>query len=467
MKAPLRSGPIRPNIILVICCASVVLVGIDSTIVNVALPRIGSELGSGVTGLQWIVDAYTLVVASLLIVSGGLGDRLGRRGVFEFGLAAFGIGSFLCSLAANASWLIAFRSLQAIGGSMLNPLALAILSTVFSAGKERARAIGVWGATMGVTQGLGPCAGGLLTDCIGWRSIFWINVPIVLAMIVSGRRHIPVIPRRSDTTLDVPGQALILVTLGAATFTMIEAPRLGWGSPAVVVAASLAAVGLCGLVGWERVARNPILDYRRLKNRAVVAALAAGALVYLVMGTMLFVNTLYLQYVRQLSPIVAGLCIVPAAVAMALASPLAARLAEARGNVLPLVLTGVGICAGAAMLTGLTPSTPLVYVALAYVVITGSVTFVNPPISNIVLAAFPPEDATVAASLASTSRSIGTCLGVAVVGYVVSPGATSGAGTWSQADNGIWILMIGLGAVVVGCGWAMAEREKRWGLSRR
>ena len=181
------AGPVpdrrRRRLILVICCMSLLIVGLDNTIVNVALPSIGRDLDTRVAGLQWIVDAYTLVLASLLILGGSTGDRLGRRRVFQAGLVIFTVASLLCSVATTLGLLIAFRVLQAVGGSMLNPVAMGIIRNVFTDPRERAQAIGVWGATVGISLALGPVLGGLLVEGVGWRSIFWINVPIgILAL---------------------------------------------------------------------------------------------------------------------------------------------------------------------------------------------------------------------------------------------------------------------------------------------
>ena len=168
----------RRLLVLAICCMSLLIVGLDNTIVNVALPSIGRQLHASVSGLQWTVDAYTLVLASLLMLSGSMGDRLGRARVFETGLALFTLGSLLCSLAPTLGFLIAFRMMQAIGGSMLNPVAMSIIRNVFTDARERAQAIGLWGATIGISLALGPVVGGALVQSEGWRSVFWINIPV-------------------------------------------------------------------------------------------------------------------------------------------------------------------------------------------------------------------------------------------------------------------------------------------------
>ncbi len=171
-------------LVLAICCMSLFIVGLDSTIVNVALPSIGRELHSSVSGLQWIIDAYTLVLASLLMFSGATADRIGRRRTFQAGLSVFTVGSLLCSLAPGLGWLIVFRMVQAMGGSMLNPVAMSIITNTFTDRRERARAIGVWGGVFGLSMALGPVVGGVLVDSAGWRSIFWVNIPVGMAAIV-------------------------------------------------------------------------------------------------------------------------------------------------------------------------------------------------------------------------------------------------------------------------------------------
>src|SRR5262245_32505135 len=171
----------RRVLVLAVCCLSLFIVGIDATIVNVALPSIGHDLHAPVSGLQWTVDAYTIVIASFLMLSGSTGDRVGRRRTFQSGLALFTLGSLLCSLAPGLGWLVAFRMLQALGGSMLNPVAMSIIRNTFTDPAERARAIGVWGSVFGVSMAPGPIAGGVLVSSVGWRGIFWVNIPVGLA----------------------------------------------------------------------------------------------------------------------------------------------------------------------------------------------------------------------------------------------------------------------------------------------
>jgi len=211
-------------LVLAICCSSLFVVGLDNTIVNVALPTIQTDLGASVSQLQWVIDAYTLVVASLLILGGSTADRFGRARVFKIGLALFTAGSLLCSIAPTVELLIAFRMLQAVGGAMLNPVAMSIIRNTFTDPNERAQAIGIWGGVIGLSMALGPVLGGVLVEGIGWRSIFWVNVPVGLAAIVLTARYVAESRAPRARRFDPLGQALVFTLLTSVTYAIIEAP---------------------------------------------------------------------------------------------------------------------------------------------------------------------------------------------------------------------------------------------------
>ncbi|HEY6036999.1 MAG TPA: MFS transporter, partial [Kofleriaceae bacterium] len=238
----------RPNLVLAICCMSLLVVSMDITIVNVALPSIRRDLTATTSGLQWVIDAYTLVVASLLMLAGSLADRFGRRRTFQTGLVVFTTASALCSIAPNLPALIAFRMLQAIGASMLNPVAMSIITNTFLDPKARARAIGVWGAVVGVSMALGPLVGGGLTELVGWRSIFWINIPIGVAAIVLAQLFVPESKAPHARRVDPVGQALVLGALAAVTYAVIEGPHHGWGSPLITALFAFAACAIATLL---------------------------------------------------------------------------------------------------------------------------------------------------------------------------------------------------------------------------
>ena len=250
--APHELSHARRNLILAICCTSLFIVGLDTTIVNVALPSIGRELHASVSGLQWVIDAYILVLASLFMLSGSTADRVGRRRTFQAGLALFAVGSLLCSLAPGLGWLVAFRMLQAVGGSMLNPVALSIVTNVFIEPRERARAIGVWGGVFGLSMALGPIVGGALVDTVGWPGIFWVNVPVGIAAIILTALYVPESRAPRARRPDPVGQVLVIVLLASLIYAFIEGPGRGWTAAAILACFALAAVALAGLIGYER-----------------------------------------------------------------------------------------------------------------------------------------------------------------------------------------------------------------------
>ncbi len=250
--------------ILAICCLSLFVVGLDITVVNVALPSIGRDLDASLSGLQWTVSAFTLVVATLLMFSGSTADRIGRRRVFVWGLSVFSLASVLCALAPSVEVLVGARVLQAVGGSMMNPVAMSIVTNTFTDPRERAQAVGVWGAVFGVSMALGPIVGGALVSAAGWRSIFLINVPVGLAAIALALRYIPESRAPAPRRFDPVGQALMIVLLGAVTFGVIQSPGLGWTSPAIVAAFTASAAALVGLLAYEPRREDPLVDLAAL-----------------------------------------------------------------------------------------------------------------------------------------------------------------------------------------------------------
>src|ERR1700678_3212036 len=256
----------RQYLVLAICCLSLFIVGLDATIVNVALPSIGRELHASVSGLQWTIDAYTLVLASLLMLSGSMADRFGRRRTFIVGLSVFSAGSLLCSLAPNIELLVVFRMLQAVGGSMLNPVAMSIITNTFTEPRERAQAVGVWGAVVGISMALGPVLGGALVTSAGWRSIFWINIPVGIVAIVLALRYIPESKAPRARRIDPVGQALVIVLLASLTYGIIEAPDHGWCSPLIVTAFALALLSLVGILRYEPRRAEPLIDLRFFRS---------------------------------------------------------------------------------------------------------------------------------------------------------------------------------------------------------
>jgi len=439
---------------------SLLLVGMDVTIVNVALPSIRSDLNVSLSGLQWTIDAYILVLASLLMLAGSTADRLGRRRTFQTGLVVFTAGSLLCSLAPGLGALIAFRMVQAVGASMLNPVAMSIITNVFTEPRERARAIGVWGGVVGISLGLGPVVGGVLVETVGWRSIFWINIPIGMAAIALTACFVPESRAPRARRVDAVGQMLVIVALASVTYAIIEAPQAGWTSSTTLGLFALFVVAIGMLLAYEPRRVDPLLELRffgsaPFSGATVIAISAFGAF-----SGFLFLNTLYLQDVRGLSALQAGLCTLPLAVMTLIFAPLSGRIVASRGPRIPLLAAGAAMCAGGLMLVGLGADTPLGWILASYFVFGLGFGLVNAPITNTALSGMPRSQAGVAAAVASTSRQVGAALGVAVVGSVLNSGLTGPLTIgFTAASQPAWWIIAGCGLTVLGIG---ALTSGRW-----
>ena len=431
-----------------ICCLSLFIVGLDITVVNVALPSIGEELGAGISGLQWTVGAYTVVMASLLMFSGSMADRLGRKRTFVTGLTVFTVASLLCSLAPSVELLIVFRVLQAVGGSMMNPVAMSIITNTFTDPRERAQAVGVWGAVFGVSMALGPIVGGTLVSSVGWRSIFLINIPVGLAAIVLTLRFVPESRAPRPRRFDPVGQLLVIVLLASVTYGIIEAPSRGWSSATILATFAASAAALVALLLYEPRRGEPLIDLRFFRSTPFAASISISVAAFAAFGGFLFLNTLYLQEARGLSPVEAGLAIMPMALMTVVAAPLSGRLVGRRGPRLPLLIAGVCSVTACAMLTAIDVSTPLAWLFAAYVVFGIGFGFVNAPITNAAVSGMPRAQAGVASAIATTSRQFGQTLGVAVVGAIVAshPAASSSSAPawWTLTGCGVVVLVLGL-----------------------
>src|SRR3954447_19347060 len=403
----LQSSEARHRVrVLLICCMSLFMVGLDITAVNVALPAIGQELHAGISGLQWTVDAYTVVLASLLMFSGSMADRLGRKRTFILGLVVFSAASGLCSLASSAGMLVGFRALQAVGGSMLNPVAMSIIANTFTDPRERAQAVGVWGAVFGVSMALGPIFGGTLVSAIGWRPIFWLNLPVGLAAIVLALRFIPESKAASPRRVDPVGQILVLVGLASLTYGIIEAPARGWSSPVIVAALAASAAAGLALLRYEPRREEPLIDLRFFRSIPFASAITLSVAAFATFGAFLFLNTLYLQGTRGLSPVEAGLATVPLALMTVVTSPLSGGIVGRRGPRLPLAIAGVCFVVACTMLTGIGPDTSLAHLLAAHLVFGLGFGMVNAPITNAAVSGMPRAQAGVAAAIATTSRQV-------------------------------------------------------------
>ncbi|MGW4239156.1 MFS transporter [Streptomyces sp. NPDC004749] len=453
----------RKLLVLAICCMSLLIVSLDNTVLNVALPSMREELNASVSGLQWTIDAYTLVLASLLMLAGSTADRIGRRKVFMAGLVVFTLGSLLCSIAPNLEALVAFRMVQAVGGSMLNPVAMSIITNTFTAPRERARAIGVWGAVVGISMAAGPLIGGLLVDSVGWRSIFWLNLPVGLAALLLTWRYVPESrapePRRPDPV----GQLLIIGVLGALTYAIIEAPAAGVTSPLILTFAAVAALCLVGLLLYEPRRAQPLIDLRFFHSAPFSGATVIAVCAFAALGGFLFLNTLYLQEVRGLSALHAGLYMLPMAALTFVCAPLSGRLVGSRGPRLSLLIAGTAMTLSGVLFAAFDAAATTSLMFTGYVAFGLGFGMVNAPITNTAVSGMPRSQAGVAAAVASTSRQIGQTLGVAVIGAVLAGGIASAASPSAGARPGAGAASAGYAAefldasrpawwIITGCG---------------
>ncbi|MFG1669142.1 MFS transporter [Streptomyces sp. Y7] len=459
-------SPRRRMLVLAICCMSLLIVSLDTTALNVSLPAMQRDLGASTSGLQWTIDAYTLVLASLLMLAGSTADRIGRRRVFMTGLVLFTIGSALCSLAPSLDWLIVFRMVQAVGGSMLNPVAMSIITNTFTDPRERARAIGVWGGVVGISMAAGPLVGGLLVDAVDWRAIFWVNLPVGLTALLLTLRFVPESRAPKARRLDPVGQLLVIALFGALTYAIIEAPNTGFAS--VLPFAAVAAAALLGLLWYEPRRAEPLIDLRFFRSVPFSGATLIAIGAFAALGGFLFLSTLYLQNVRGLDALHAGLWMLPMATPMFLCAPLSGRLVGTRGPRLPLLVAGVAMTTSCAMFALFEAETSNVTLLLGYVLFGIGFGFVNAPITNTAVSGMPRAQAGVAAAVASTSRQLGQTLGVAVIGAVLAAGvgtssykesfvSAAGPGWWVLTGCGLLVLVVG--AVTSGP-WARRTAER-------
>jgi EmrB/QacA subfamily drug resistance transporter len=428
---------------------SLLIVSMDATIVNVAIPNIRADLGASASQLQWVIDIYTLVLASLLLLSGATADRFGRRRTFQIGLTVFALGSLLCSLAPNIETLILARMLQAIGGSMLNPVAMSIITQVFTGRVERARAIGVWGGVVGISMALGPIVGGALIELVNWRAVFWINLPICAAAILLTAIFVP--ESRSVTMRDVDpvGQGLGMASLFGVVYVLIEGPARGWTDARIVVVTVVALLAFAAFLRYESRRHDPFIDLRFFRSIPFASATMIAVCAFAAWGAFLFVISLYLQNERGFSAMHTGLIYLPVAVGALIFSPLSGRLVGRFGSRPSLLIAGTLTTAATLMLARLTVTTAVWQLLAIFAVFGIGFSMVNAPVTNAAVSGMPTDRAGAASAVASTSRQVGVSVGVALCGSVVGSAlATTGVG-FAVAARPLWLICAGLGLVVI------------------
>jgi EmrB/QacA subfamily drug resistance transporter len=448
-------------VVLTICCSALFMVGLDNSIVNVGLPDIGKSLHATVSGLQWTVAGYTIVLASLLMLSGAAADRIGRRTIFQVGLSLFTLGSWLCSLAPSLAWLIAFRLVQGVGGSMLNPAALGIITNTFNESAARARAIGVWDGVLGLSMALGPVLGGIIVGSVGWRGIFWANIPVGLVAIALTALLVPDSRAQRGRKADPVGQGLVILMLGSLAYAIIQGPSDGWLSAPITCSFLLSAVMLREFIRYESHRKEPLVDFRFFRsipfsaaNLTAVCAIAASA-------GFLFLTTLYLQEVRGYSALRAGLTILPMPVAMAVCSPISGRVVARRSPRIPLVIAGAALAVSTAALSRLTATSGPLFLTATYGLFGVGAGTVNSPITYGVMSGVPKSQAGVASGMNSSSRQLGQSLGVAISGSVLAASLHGGMHAhFLHAAASSWLVLAGCGCAVALLGLAAAPRRR-------
>ncbi|HEY7399936.1 MAG TPA: MFS transporter [Actinomycetota bacterium] len=415
-------------IVLLTMCFALAMAMLDNTVVNVALPRISTDLGAGVSGLQWIVDGYVLAFASLLLTGGILGDKYGRKRTFLIGLATFTTFSLACGLSQTTGQLVVFRFLQGIGGALLMPGTLSIITVTFPP-SERAKAIGLWAGMSGLALALGPTVGGLMVEHLGWASVFFLNVPIGIAAFLVATRTVR--ESRSDEAryLDIPGLLLGTGTLFTATYGLIEANQLGWSDPLIVTSLAAAAVLLVAFITWERRNEHAMMPLRFFRIPAFSAGNTVAFSVSLGMFATFFFLSLYMQGIHGYSPFQAGIRFLPMTVTIIVTAPLAGRYAQQHGSRAPmtygLLLAGAGL-----LILGLTLQVDSSYWFMlpVFVIMGHGMGATMAPMTAAVMNAVGHQRAGLGSAMTNTSREVGGVLGIAVLGTILTTKLKSSLG---------------------------------------
>jgi EmrB/QacA subfamily drug resistance transporter len=410
--------------ILGVLCLSLLVIGLDNTILNVALPTLVRDLHATDSQLQWIVDAYVLVFAGLLLTMGSLSDRFGRRSALGIGLLVFGAGSIASALATSASVLIGTRAAMGIGGALIMPSTLSILTNVFPP-RERGRAIGIWAGVSGLGIGLGPVVGGLLLDRFWWGSVFLVNVPVVIFAFIAGRLIVPNSKDPAAPRVDPVGVGLSIAGLVTLVYSIIEAPNHGWTSASELIGFVAAAVLLGSFVWWELRTDHPMLNVRFFENPRFTAANMSITLVFFALFGSLFFLTQYLQFILGYTPLQAGLRTAPIALVMIVVAPVTGSLVHRLGNKV-LVVAGMCVVAiGLFLMSQMTPTSGYGHVLLSMLVLASGMSLAMTPATESVMGSLPREKAGVGSAMNDTTRQVGGALGVAVLGSVFTSAYTA------------------------------------------
>ena len=447
----------HPRRVLAVMCAGMFIVLLDVTAVNVALPSIGTGLHTDVHGLQWVVDAYAVAIAGLLLAAGTLGDRIGHRRVVMLGFALFGVASVGCALAPTVGVLVTARAVQGVGAALLLPGTMALIADAYPLRSAQARALGTWAAVSSLALPAGPVIGGALVSLVGWQLVFWINIPIVVAVLVAITALAPADATHAVGRLDLAGSIGPVIVLSAGVFAIIEAGR---GAPMSTVLAA-ATVAIC-TTAWtlmmERRRADPALPLNLLRQGSFAGPNLVAMTMNLVFNGTLFVTTLYLQQSRALSPVTAGVAVLPMAVPLVLLAPVSGRLIARFGPRMPvLVGCSLGLVGGLTLL-GVSVGGPIA-VLLVSIMVTGlGGGLITTAVVSAAIQAAPRGRAGLATGVSNTARQVGTATGVAVFGAIA--GSPAAAGEFTYRIHVLGIVAAVLWLIALTLTWTLPHRRK-------
>ncbi|HYB15439.1 MAG TPA: MFS transporter [Streptosporangiaceae bacterium] len=403
-----------------VLCLSLLVIVVDSTIVNVALPTLARQLNASASGLQWIVDAYTLTFAALLLLAGAIADRYGRHYALAGGLVIFAVGSLAAAFTGTAAELIAARAAMGVGGAFIMPATLSIITNVFTDHAERTKAIGLWSAVSGLGVAIGPVAGGWLLAHFSWGSIFLVNLPIVAVALVAGYWLIPASRSPRADRLDLTGAALSVAALTVLTYTIIEAPDHGWLSVTTLGLFAASVVLLAVFAIWEARSDHPMLPLHLFRNPRFSGAGVSITVMFFALAGVVFLSTQIYQFVLGYSPLAAGVRALPSAAALAIFSPVGAQMAKRFGELVPISLGLAAVTGGLALFATATAASGYGHYVLAMVIVSSGIGMAMSPATSASMRELPPAMAGVGSAVNDTTRNMGSVLGVAVFGSITA-----------------------------------------------
>jgi EmrB/QacA subfamily drug resistance transporter len=412
---------------LAVLCLSLLIVFVGNSSLNVAIPTLSRVLGASTSQLQWVIAAYSLVFAGLLFSSGAIGDRYGRKGALQFGLLLYLLACVLAT-ASNAMWqLIASRALMGVGAAFIMPSTLSILVNVFPP-EERTKAIAIWASVTGAAGAIGPVASGWLLGHFWYGSVFLVNVPILLTALVAGRLFVPKSRDPEQAQLDPIGALLSIIGIGALVYGLIEAPQVGWGSAATLLAFAIGAAALGVFAAWELHVDEPMLDIRFFRNPAFSTGTGGMALIFLSMFGVMFLVTQYFQLILGYTPLSASLRLLPMAPIMILVSPMTPRLSARFGANKVVSLGMFGVTLGLLMFRGISPHTSYWYILLSLIPLVGGMALSMSPMTASIMSAVPARRAGAGSAMNDATRELGASLGIALMGSLAASRYASSLG---------------------------------------